>query len=369
MAGGDDRRARLWDAASGKKRATLAGHRGSVLAAAFAPDQPLAATGSEDERIVLWDVKRRSVRKFLDGHESAVRALAFSPDGVKLVSAGDDKTLRIWETSTAKLRDTLFAHGSEIRALAFSSDGSLIASAGRDQTVKLWDAGDGGLRATYRGHAGSVDAVAFSPDGKIVAAAGEAVLLHRRADSASLTLRTFVVDGEEVGLAHTSNGLFEGDPRALSRVLFRVGPDVTGADLLGAEQLHERFYREGLGKAFVTGQKIVPPEEIEQGIALPPSVEFVEPVPDEVSAPTVRVTIRAASRGGGVSEIRLFANGEQVRQLADAGDRQELDAGVKQRSFTVNLIEGENVIEAEAFNVLGRARSPRTSVTIERKGG
>jgi len=56
--------------------------------------------------------------------------------------------------------------------------------------------------------------------------------------------------------------------------------------------------------------------------------------------------------------------------VPDAGEGpRNQDPRVKQVTYPVKLIVGANVLEAEAVNVLGRARSPRVSVTIEREGG
>jgi len=44
----------LWELATGKERARLTGHRGSVLAVAFAPDSNTLATGGIDGRALLW---------------------------------------------------------------------------------------------------------------------------------------------------------------------------------------------------------------------------------------------------------------------------------------------------------------------------
>jgi hypothetical protein len=328
----------------------------------------VAVTASEDASLAIWDIRRRGLRTWLKGHESAVRAVAVSPDGVRIASGGDDKTLRIWETSTAKLRDTIFAHGDSIRAVAFCPDGSLIATSGRDQTVKLWDSGDGGLRATYRGHAGSVDAVAFSPNGQFLAAAGESVLMHRRSDSHALVLRTFAVDGEEVGLAHTLDGVFEGDPRALRRVLYRVGDDVATSELLSAEQLSESFFHDGLGVAFSEGRPISVPMESEHGIGLPPSVEFVDPLPKQVASDTVEVSVQAKSRGGGIAAIRLYVNGELIKDSsAQSEDKRSVKGLSEIVVYRVPLVVGDNVLEAEAVNIQGRVKSPRVSVTILRK--
>src|SRR5262249_31938312 len=46
---------RLWEVATGRLRAEIRGHQGSVGAAAFSPDGRLLATGSNDATVLIWD--------------------------------------------------------------------------------------------------------------------------------------------------------------------------------------------------------------------------------------------------------------------------------------------------------------------------
>ncbi len=46
---------RLWEVATGKLRAPIRGHLGSVTGAAFSPDGRLLATGSQDTTVLIWD--------------------------------------------------------------------------------------------------------------------------------------------------------------------------------------------------------------------------------------------------------------------------------------------------------------------------
>jgi RNA polymerase sigma factor (sigma-70 family) len=52
---GCDKQVRLWEVATGKRRAVLQGHRGSVYALAYSPDGRTLASGSGDATALLWD--------------------------------------------------------------------------------------------------------------------------------------------------------------------------------------------------------------------------------------------------------------------------------------------------------------------------
>ena len=54
--GNQDRTIRLWDAATGKERAQVQGHRGAVHTLAVSPDGARLASGSNDGTILLWDL-------------------------------------------------------------------------------------------------------------------------------------------------------------------------------------------------------------------------------------------------------------------------------------------------------------------------
>ena len=85
----------VWDSASGRRVATLAGSRG-VIGIAFSSDGSRLATGSQDGAVQVWDP--RSGERLLDLHgpRTLVSSVAFSPDGSRLATVGADGTVRVW---------------------------------------------------------------------------------------------------------------------------------------------------------------------------------------------------------------------------------------------------------------------------------
>jgi WD40 repeat protein len=180
--------AKLWDVATGKKRATLGtdlGRAGGIVVVVFSPDgKALAWTGAGLARdtVKLWDVASGKERAAFEAHTGVCLAVAFSPDSTTLASAGlTDQTIVLWDVATGKKKKTLtFGAGQGLRCLAFSPDGRILAAAGNGTgpvadgpvAIQLWDVATGKERATLEGHTGNVRSLAFSPDGKTLASGG-----------------------------------------------------------------------------------------------------------------------------------------------------------------------------------------------------
>ena len=172
VSAGRDHTAKLWDAASGKVRATLNGHTDSIRGVAFTLDGKTVVTGGGDGRVKLWDVAAGTERVTLHGLFDDGGYLALSPDGRTLAVSGQGHTVQLWDVADRKALRALKGHTGAVTALAFSPDGNSLASAGLDLTVRLWNVADGRERALVRGHADRIMALAFSPDSKTLASGG-----------------------------------------------------------------------------------------------------------------------------------------------------------------------------------------------------
>jgi WD40 repeat protein len=141
-------------------------------AVAFAPDGATVAVGQQDGEITLWDPATGRRRATLDGHREFVASLAFSPDGTTLASSAGDRSVRIWDLPNCRQRSLLSGQSTNFADLKFSPDGLFLVLGDHvSPVVRLWDIQAGAFRESLRGPSGAVVAVAVSPDGDTLAAA------------------------------------------------------------------------------------------------------------------------------------------------------------------------------------------------------
>ena len=179
------RKAKVWDAASGRELHTLSGHTDRVYGVlTFSPDGTRLATASEDGMAKVWDTKTGHELLTLSSHNNEVLGIAFSPDGTRLATASWDKTARVWDTASGRelspcpattlgsmalpsapmahawplpvpverrrcgmpkpaMSSTLSGHNNGSYGIAFSPDGTRLATASAIGTAKVWDATTG----------------------------------------------------------------------------------------------------------------------------------------------------------------------------------------------------------------------------------
>jgi len=177
---GDDRKGRVWDAASGQLLLTLSGHGDRIWGVAFSLDGKRLATASLDKTARVWDATTGKELRTLSGHLDMVLGIAFSPDGKQIATASADKTVKVWDAVSGKELRTLSGHSDMVYGVAFSPDGKRLATASADQTAKVWDVTSGKILRTLpettpgtTPETTKFTCIAFRPDGKTVAAGGE----------------------------------------------------------------------------------------------------------------------------------------------------------------------------------------------------
>jgi WD40 repeat protein len=123
---------------------------------------------------VIWDMVGDAIQTIPLGRSRHRTLRAAAPDGIWLaVTSGDAGHVKLVDLATATTRVTLTGHTDHIGQIAISPDGTQVTTAGHDDTVRLWDAASGECLASMATPQGWYTAqVAFAPDGSWLAATG-----------------------------------------------------------------------------------------------------------------------------------------------------------------------------------------------------
>jgi WD40 repeat protein/transcriptional regulator with XRE-family HTH domain len=129
----------------------LRGHHGRVMSVVWSPDGKQLASGSGsggNGELFVWDAQSGERVRTFAGHPSMVSALAWSrgrtgtrhsPRGNWLVSGGSDGKLRWWDVQSGECVNMRAAHQGTILSLKVSPDGERLASCGDDGVITIWD--------------------------------------------------------------------------------------------------------------------------------------------------------------------------------------------------------------------------------------
>jgi WD40 repeat protein/serine/threonine protein kinase len=235
----------LYDTATGRERASLGRPQGSIWSLAFARDSRTLASGGHNGTVMLWDAVACRSRGTLFADTVPIGCAAFSPDG-KTLAAGSawgelNGVVKVWDVTAARPRVRFELPGAH--AVAFSPDGTLLASTGGEgdtaRGLRLFDAATGRERLALPGHVGSVYAVAFGPDGKTLASAGNDRTVRLWDPGAGRQLICYAAAGPVHGIAFAPGGtvlasggdqgtihLWDTAPGREDRVLANAGPCV-----------------------------------------------------------------------------------------------------------------------------------------------
>ncbi len=168
----------VYDAGTGARIVTLAGHKGVVAGGAFSADGTRVVTRSApindsegDNTARVWNVSDGHLIATLT-HSGGVASAMFSPDGAKVLTASKDAS--IWDAKSGQHLLTLPIPESRASYAAFSPDGThvlvsfvgMVTESAGDAT-HIFDASNGREVAKVAGAAGQTyrEGTGFTPDG------------------------------------------------------------------------------------------------------------------------------------------------------------------------------------------------------------
>jgi ribosome assembly protein 4 len=146
--------------------ASMEGHTGPVLCAAFSRDSQMLATGSGDSTVRLWDIQTGMPSNILTGaHKSWILAVAWSSDNKYLLSACKDGTVQVWSQFDLDGRSSsisLKGHLKPVTCAVWEPYGHRVATGGIDGQVKIWDGRTGRIIMSLSSHTAPVMQVKWS---------------------------------------------------------------------------------------------------------------------------------------------------------------------------------------------------------------
>ncbi|MDI1448597.1 serine/threonine-protein kinase [Polyangium sp. 6x1] len=170
---GTVKRISLWRLATGECMQSAEENTEGIRALAFDEKSGLWASGARSSTVRLWDASLRNVHVLRD-QGMTVRAVAFAPDGSYLAAGRGDGSVMLWATRGWELKSTLTGHSKRLCSLSFlpgvGISGALV-SGSEDGTMRIWQVRSAKTHLTLGSGKGAVECVATSPDGKHVASA------------------------------------------------------------------------------------------------------------------------------------------------------------------------------------------------------
>lgn len=373
VSGSEDKTIRLWDTKTGEKIWKLKGHRDRIFrdyqkinCVNFSSDGKYIVSGSWNS-LKLWDTKTGSEIRTMDGFYVTVTTVAFSPDSKYLVS-GDWNSLKLWDTQT----------GREIRKMDantrtryhnnvdFSSDGKYIVSPSGKDTIKLWDAKTGQEIRTF--HISNVRSQTFTPNGKyIISSSYDGKIRVWEINSGKLLVTLRKISNSDDIIIYTPDGRFDGTEKGMELLYY-----VKGMDIIPLSSLFEQFYTPNLFMRILNGEKFDEmPFDPATEMLLPPELTIIDPIPGIENSlfrlhesgnilstrENINITYSVADKGGGISEIRIFQNGN----LIERDDFVDVPSNkVTQKIVTISLLSNaKNVIRITAYNEQQTEASPQ----------
>lgn len=186
LSGSFDHTGALWDARanSGRRVASLLGHRGEISNAVFNFDSGVVVTSSMDKTARLWDVRmltsgngsgsgQPTCRNVLSGHEDEVLDAQFDAKGRRVVTASADGTCRLYDVETGSMVHHLRGHEGEVSKALFDPTGRSVLTASADKTARLWNADNGELLQALEGHSDEIFSCLFNYEGTLIVTASK----------------------------------------------------------------------------------------------------------------------------------------------------------------------------------------------------
>jgi WD40 repeat protein len=356
----------IWDIETGKNVRVVSPHdRMGVYQVKFLPNGIYFISAGLDRKLKLTEIDTgREIRVFT-GHTDLVNSINLNPGGDRIITSGWDGTIRVWDFYSGLQVLRIRAHQGGVYSAKYDPSGKYIVSGGDDFLVKQWDASTGEMIGELAGHQGGVGDVNITKDLRYIISGSRdgSIRIWDLPEKREIVSLVFL-NGNDWFIKNPQ-GYFDASEGAFNSISF-----VRGTEVYSIGQFFNEFFRPGLyTEAFDENttafrQNIVqtieksPPPEVE--IIIPENGSFME-------NPIASLMVKVTNQGGGVKEFKVMHNGK--RQETDASDlrRMTKEGQYAMKTFSVNLVPGENEISVSAFSN-DNIESEQKSINLIYKG-
>jgi WD40 repeat protein len=356
----------IWDIETGKRIQAVSPHeRMGVYQVKFSHNGVYFISAGLDRKLKLTEIDTGQEIRVFTGHTDLVNSINLSPDGEKIITSGWDGTIRIWDFNSGLQVLRIRAHEGGVYNAKFDPSGKYIVSGGDDFLVKEWNASTGALICELAGHQGGVGDVNITKDLKYIISGSRdgSIRIWNLPEKREIVSMVFL--NESDWFIKNPQGYFDASEGAFNSISF-----VKGTVVYSIGQFFNEFFRPGLyTEAFgdnITAFRQNVVQAIEK--SPPPEVEIIIPENGSVMEnPVASLMVKVTNQGGGVKEFKVMHNGK--RQEIDASDlrRMTKEGQYAMKTFSVNLVPGENEISVSAFSN-DNIESEQKSISLIYKG-
>ncbi len=109
---------------------------------AFSPDGSQVLSAAGDATLILWDANTGARIRSFAGHTDSVLDVDFSPDGTKMLSASADGSLILWDVGSGQPLRRYTGSGEPFVQVEFAADGLSALSMTGDGSLQRWTISD-----------------------------------------------------------------------------------------------------------------------------------------------------------------------------------------------------------------------------------